>query len=208
MALPVRLRRRDLGVGNPNAADDRHLDENPIAVSPAPALTPRTSSQTISQSNDGRRASLPIALSSILSAEEPLNFSSRIPTAAAEHVEAHPIDPSCTLAAGLLAQRKLRMDRMRDIEVVDIEWFVLLELYVATFSDRCLSLSDLYYVSGFARSTTLRSIDGLVERAYVSRVTDPHDARRKLVCLCPETRLMVRKMLTEMRADMVAALAN
>ena len=106
-------------------------------------------------------------------------------------------------ARSLLAARKLRDELLFEVEFADIEWFVLIDLFVAAETGATLSLSDIYNVLGQPRTTVLTAISRLVRTGLLIRHLDPSDGRRKLVYLTPEMRERMRFMLSRMREGML-----
>jgi DNA-binding MarR family transcriptional regulator len=114
-------------------------------------------------------------------------------------VEPAPREMVIAFARSLLAARKLRNELLFEVDFDDIEWFVLVDLFIAAETGTTLSLSDLYNVCTTPRTTVLSAITRLVDLGLLVRQLDPKDGRRKLVYLSPETLERVRFMLCRMR---------
>lgn len=83
----------------------------------------------------------------------------------------------------------------------DIAWDLLLELLRAERLSRRLSVSGLTIsITGVSVTTSLRRVNELVARGYLSRVADPADARRDFVSLTPKANELLEDYLVRANA--------
>lgn len=73
-----------------------------------------------------------------------------------------------------------------DLRLVSAQWNILLDLYISAFEQRAVPTGDACLASNAPHSTGLRHVIFLMESGYVTRVSDPDDARRTLVGLTTE----------------------
>jgi len=93
--------------------------------------------------------------------------------------------------------RQLR-GRYSQLKLDDLSWDLLLELARADRRRQRLSVSGLMIsASNVSPTTLLRRINDLTERGYVSRIPDPHDARRDFVALTPKANELVAEFLEQ-----------
>ncbi len=79
--------------------------------------------------------------------------------------------------------------RQAGIELTAEQWGVLLTLRTqGTLSQR--ELTELLYLE---KSSVSRSIQGLVQRAWLRQITDPQDSRKKLISLTEKAILIVEQ---------------
>jgi DNA-binding MarR family transcriptional regulator len=113
-----------------------------------------------------------------------------------------------SFARALLAARRLRDELLYEVEFADIEWFILIDLFIAFETGATLSLSDLYNVIAAPRTTVLRAISRLVEQGLLVREFDRGDGRRKLVYLTFEMHARLTFALRRMRDGMLGTRAH
>ncbi|HEX7848269.1 MAG TPA: MarR family winged helix-turn-helix transcriptional regulator [Sphingomonas sp.] len=70
-----------------------------------------------------------------------------------------------------------------DLRLASAQWNILLDLYISAFERRTVPTGDACLASNAPHSTGLRHVIFLMESGYVTRVSDPEDARRTLVGL-------------------------
>lgn len=73
-----------------------------------------------------------------------------------------------------------------DLRLVSAQWNILLDLFISTSERRAVPTGDACFASMAPHSTGLRHVALLMETGYVSRMSDPDDARRTLVGLTRE----------------------
>jgi DNA-binding MarR family transcriptional regulator len=77
-------------------------------------------------------------------------------------------------------------------------WDILLDLYVAERSGRTLALSTVGALAGVPQTTAFRWMNQLLERGYIVRRADPHDARRGFIHLSPTGQTLLEALLMDM----------
>lgn len=80
-----------------------------------------------------------------------------------------------------MAGRRVRI--ASDLRLVSAQWNILLDLYISTWERRAVPTGDACLASKAPHSTGLRHVIYLMESGYVTRMSDPDDARRTLVGL-------------------------
>lgn len=70
-----------------------------------------------------------------------------------------------------------------DLRLVSAQWSILLDLFISAFERRAVPTGDACLASTAPHSTALRHLIFLMDAGYVTRVSDPDDARRTLVGL-------------------------
>lgn len=73
-----------------------------------------------------------------------------------------------------------------DLRLVSAQWNILLDLFISASERRAVPTGDACLASAAPHSTGLRHVIFLMETGYVTRVSDPDDARRTLVGLTRE----------------------
>ncbi|MGN6819165.1 MAG: winged helix DNA-binding protein [Sphingomonas sp.] len=63
------------------------------------------------------------------------------------------------------------------------QWNILLDLFISASEQRAVPTGDACLASSAPHSTGLRHVIALMEGGYVTRMSDPDDARRTLVGL-------------------------
>ncbi len=76
---------------------------------------------------------------------------------------------------------------------------MLLYLYIREHEGRSTSLSSLWGASSVAYSTARRCVNAIEERGVVTRIPDPTDGRRYLVCLTPRALRLIEAGLELVR---------
>ena len=74
-------------------------------------------------------------------------------------------------------------------------WDMLLDLYIALYEDKSVTVSNACLSSGTATTTGLRWVATLAERGLVERIPDPKDGRRFFVRLTAEAAALVERSL-------------
>jgi DNA-binding MarR family transcriptional regulator len=86
----------------------------------------------------------------------------------------------------LLKTAACRANMASDLRLVSAQWNILLDLFISASDRRAVPTGDTCLASTAPHSTALRHVIFLMETGYVTRVSDPDDARRTLVGLTPE----------------------
>ncbi|WP_404478371.1 MarR family transcriptional regulator [Novosphingobium sp. BL-52-GroH] len=64
-----------------------------------------------------------------------------------------------------------------------VQWYVILELFIAQEEGRKLSITDLIHCAGTPRSTILKAIADMAASGFLQRTPDPQDRRRVYLTL-------------------------
>lgn len=96
---------------------------------------------------------------------------------------AAPDDDIIAYARHLLSSDIMRRDLLRERPVSFIQWYVVLELFIAGAEERDTVVTDLTHDAGVPRSTALKAIADLVDLGVVLRTTDARDRRRAYLTL-------------------------
>ena len=86
----------------------------------------------------------------------------------------------------LLKTAGRRANSASDLRLVSAQWNILLDLFISASEHRAVPTGDACLASAAPHSTGLRHVFFLMETGYVSRMSDPDDARRTLVGLTRE----------------------
>lgn len=90
--------------------------------------------------------------------------------------------------ARLIHRARLQGNKIFNAKIMsDPKFEMLLELYVANFDQRRLSLGDLCAATTVPLSTALRHVETLEAQGFLTRAPDPFDARRWLVAPTEKT---------------------
>lgn len=106
-------------------------------------------------------------------------------------------------AKGLISACHVRDEILFDAKIADIEWFILLSIFVVQEPGGILSLSDIYNASKAPRTTVLSTIKRLVNAGHLRRHVDPNDGRRNFVHLTPDTHERLCLALFRIRESLV-----
>lgn len=98
----------------------------------------------------------------------------------------------------LIRSRRLRERYFPEARFGEPAWDILLDLSLAWFEDKALSVSSVCIASGVPMSTAMRWINEMVEAGMIERWVDPTDARRNLVRIAPETRGAMLRYLSHL----------
>ncbi len=98
------------------------------------------------------------------------------------------------IARRLLAVYQLKHQILSDVSS-DTSWIMLLDLYVARFPKRDISVSSVCVASLSPPSTALRHLRILVDQGFVDRVHPVHDARLVYVTLSAHGVTTVERLL-------------
>ena len=79
-----------------------------------------------------------------------------------------------------------------------IQWYIILEIYIAASEDRPVVITDLIHLAGHPRSTTLKAIADLVGSGNLRRTPDPTDRRRVFISLEHGFHIRVDSILLEL----------
>lgn len=93
----------------------------------------------------------------------------------------------------------------RHLRLASAQWNILLDLYISTWEGRMVPTGDACLASKAPHSTGLRHVVALMENGYVTRMSDPDDARRTLVGLTQDGLDFVGACLRS-EYDMLAAI--
>ena len=96
------------------------------------------------------------------------------------------VDPELvTYARFLLKVAGRRAHAGSDLRLVSAQWNILLDLFISASEHRAVPTGDACLASNAPHSTGLRHVIFLMESGYLTRMSDPEDARRTLVGLTP-----------------------
>lgn len=95
-------------------------------------------------------------------------------------------DDLVAYAKFLLKTAGRRANVAADLRLVSAQWNILLDLFISASERRAVPTGDACLASTAPHSTGLRHVIFLMETGYVTRMSDPEDARRTLVGLTPE----------------------
>ncbi len=101
------------------------------------------------------------------------------------------------LAKSLLAERRIRSKHFAELEFGEPVWDLLLDLYICNLTGCSVSVSSACIAACVPPTTALRYITVLVSQGIMLRVADKSDARRVFLALSDETRLAIKRYLTE-----------
>ena len=88
--------------------------------------------------------------------------------------------------------RKARISREL---ISDSEWVFLLQVAVAEFDEKPITLKDAAHCLGIPLSSLIRKANTLCERALLERWDDPSDARRSFLRLTPRAQDTIQKII-------------
>lgn len=95
----------------------------------------------------------------------------------------------------LIRARRLRERFFQDVRFGEPAWDILLDLSLAWFEDKPVSVSSLCIASGVPMSTAMRWVNEMVDAGLIRRWIDPTDGRRNLVQIAPATRIAMLRYL-------------
>lgn len=101
--------------------------------------------------------------------------------------------------------RRIRARHIVSTRLDDVAWDLLLELASAEQRGQRLSVSGLMVSHSYVSSTTLlRRVNELVERGFVARTPDPHDARRSYVSLTAKAQGLIAQFLEQVAQHLIS----
>lgn len=136
-----------------------------------------------------RCVTTPVGSGQTLLVTQPGQFMRERPAEPAVHAdtismaEARAFTQAALLARRALRRRIVRREHFGPELAQDGVWNMLLELLAARSDGSQLSIKCLWLSSGLPHSTSLRWINHLVARGYVTRSEDPADGRRQFIAL-------------------------
>lgn len=95
--------------------------------------------------------------------------------------------PSGNVLPPLVFARRIHRSRMKAHEIIgprivrDPRWEMLLELFIAHYEHRRVSVSSLCHAANAPATTSLRHVEALEHEGFVDRIDDPTDARRSWI---------------------------
>lgn len=102
----------------------------------------------------------------------------------------------------LIRARRLRERFFEDARFGEPAWDILLDLSLAWFEGKAVSVSSVCIASGVPMTTAMRWINEMIDAGLIDRWIDPTDGRRNLVQIAPATRhAMVRYLLEIARIE-------
>lgn len=102
----------------------------------------------------------------------------------------------------LIRARRLRERFFEGARFGEPAWDILLDLSLAWFEGKAVSVSSVCIASGVPMTTAMRWINEMIDAGLIDRWIDPTDGRRNLVQIAPATRqAMVRYLLEIGRID-------
>lgn len=105
----------------------------------------------------------------------------------------------------LIRSRRLRERFFQDARFGEPAWDILLDLSLAWFEDKAVSVSSVCIASGVPMSTAMRWISEMVDAGLIDRWIDPTDGRRNLVQIAPATRQAMLRYLAALNRSERAA---
>lgn len=93
-----------------------------------------------------------------------------------------------TFARKLLAIDRARRRLTKKRPVTFVQWYVVLELFLAAKDDLPVIVTNLTHDAGVPRSTALKTITDLATSGIVERRHDKIDRRRIFLTLAPDSR--------------------
>lgn len=101
-----------------------------------------------------------------------------------------PLDSVSAIAGlrRLIQARGLRQRFFQEARFGEPAWDIILDLSLAWFEKKSVSVSSLCIAAGVPMSTAMRWINEMIEAGLIERWIDPTDGRRNLVQIAPETR--------------------
>ncbi len=79
-----------------------------------------------------------------------------------------------------------------------IQWYIVLEIYIAASEGRPVVITDLVHLAGHPRSTTIKAIADMVRTGNLQRTPDPTDRRRVFISLENGFHIRVDEILLEL----------
>lgn len=107
-------------------------------------------------------------------------------------------DPLLAFARRLLSADISRRRLIEGRPISFIQWYIILELFIAQRESRTVVITDLVHLAGHPRSTTLKAIADMVEGGSVLRRPDPTDRRRVFINLEHTFHVRVAEILLEL----------
>lgn len=104
----------------------------------------------------------------------------------------------------MIRSRRLRERFFEGARFGEPAWDILLDLSLAWFERKAVSVSSVCIASGVPMTTAMRWINEMIDAGLIERWIDPTDGRRNLVHIAPATRQgMVRYLLEIERMDRI-----
>ncbi|WP_179515371.1 MULTISPECIES: MarR family winged helix-turn-helix transcriptional regulator [Sphingomonas] len=104
---------------------------------------------------------------------------------------------SIALASFMLSIRRRRETVFPDLDVGDLAWNLLLDLYIHHGVERRVSITALCATAGAPTSTALRHVNALIDSGIFTREPDPLDRRRAFVRLAPQVIAALDQFLSD-----------
>ena len=104
---------------------------------------------------------------------------------------------SVALANFMLSIRRKREAAFPDLDVGDLAWNLLLDLYIHHGVERRVSITALCATAGAPTSTALRHVNALIDSGIFTREPDPLDKRRAFVRLAPRVIAALDEFLSD-----------
>ena len=95
----------------------------------------------------------------------------------------------------LIQARGLRQRFFQEARFGEPAWDIILDLSLAWFEGKSVSVSSLCIAAGVPMSTAMRWINEMIEAGLIERWVDPTDGRRNLVQIAPQTRKAILRYL-------------
>ena len=98
----------------------------------------------------------------------------------------------------LIIELERELDRRARISrslLSDSEWVIMLQVAVAEFDKKPITLKSAAYCLGIPLSSLIRKANSLCERALLERWDDPSDARRSFLRLTPRAQDAIQKVI-------------
>lgn len=99
----------------------------------------------------------------------------------------------------LIRSRRLRERFFEDARFGEPAWDIMLDLSLAWFEGKAVSVSSVCIASGVPTSTAMRWINEMIDAGLVDRWIDPTDGRRNLVQITPATRQAMLRYLAALK---------
>lgn len=95
----------------------------------------------------------------------------------------------------LIQARGLRQRFFQEARFGEPAWDIILDLSLAWFEGKSVSVTSLCIAAGVPMSTAMRWINEMIEVGLIERWVDPTDGRRNLVQIAPATRSAILRYL-------------
>lgn len=104
---------------------------------------------------------------------------------------------SSEVVISVIRARRLRAHYFDEGLFADPAWDIMLDLLHAEIIQQRVAVSSLCAAAAVPATTALRWIKAMVEKGLLTRVDDPHDARRVFIELVPETSMALRHYFSQ-----------